>query len=46
MIKIYTKDLFKQIEFYEMNREQAWDKAVELGWRWDILHGYWTRSND
>jgi len=43
MIKIHTKDLFKQIEFYEMNREQCWDKAVQLGWKFNILEGVWVK---
>jgi hypothetical protein len=46
MIKISTKKLFKQIEFYDLSREEAWDKAIELGWSWNVLEGIWVKNDE
>lgn len=40
--KIHTKDLFQQFDT-RLNREECWDKALQLGWKFNILEGVWNK---
>ena len=40
--RVSTKDLFQQFN-PNLNREQCWDKAVQLGWKFNILEGVWVK---
>ncbi|WP_164553428.1 hypothetical protein [Brevibacillus marinus] len=43
IITITTDELFMQEEFIGLSYADAWEKAIDLGWRWDIQQGHWYR---
>ena len=41
---VSKQTLFKKKEFRGLSEEECWDKAIELGWRWDLAMGKFYRS--
>ena len=46
MVKIHSRDLFEQEEFTKdnLNREEQWELAIQMGFTWKVLEGCWERE--
>jgi len=42
--EIKVKDLFEHVGYPELNREDAWSKALDEGYVYHILTGRFTRK--
>lgn len=42
--EVPTKDLFSSNKYSLLNREEKWDKAIQDGWKYNILTGCWKKG--
>lgn len=43
VISISSEILFQEEAYEGLTHAEACNKAIELGWRWDIARGHWYR---